>query len=427
LQRTARTFPPDWLLALLLLGGVFLWQRTIFPLWMVDVFPQQLGAYFWKTGEIEWMYTPVARNAEWVLHRAPVAERLGAEGDPNTFLYPPFVAAALAPFAETPARLWRDVLFGLNCLVVFVLAAQILRLCEVQLRWRPYLWALALVLLTYPLARATKLGQIVPALAVLTWAGLLALKRGRETAGVALLAFVSAVKLFPLALAALPLLGGRLRVAIARSAAVIGVFTASLALLGLRVHQYWLEVMREFSGLVQPFFGNQAPLGWFVRVFYRRGWIDVIPFTTPLLSALKWAGLLLFLGGSLLLLWRLRERIFGDAFALSAGLLLSGVHLAMPVMWEHYWLFVLPTLGWALHDVWRRGDSRFWELWLAAAAFFFTMKLTHFYGDSVFGEIMSGSQTFGMALLWIWFVRRAWQVSANRSVEPMRGRHAHAA
>jgi hypothetical protein len=46
---------PDWLLGLLLLTGVFLWQRTAFPAWMVDLFHLQYAAYEYRIGETEWM------------------------------------------------------------------------------------------------------------------------------------------------------------------------------------------------------------------------------------------------------------------------------------------------------------------------------------------------------------------------------------
>jgi hypothetical protein len=397
----------NWMLAFLLLLGAFLWQRTAFPLWMVDIFPQQLGAYFYKHGQAEWMYTPVHLNAEWVAHRAPVATQLGAEGDPNTFLYPPFVAAMLSPVCEAPATLWRNVLFGINVFLIFVIAYQILLLTTFQRNGRAYFWALALVLLCYPLARATKLGQIVPLLSALTWMGLLAMRRERVILAGVTLGFVSAVKIFPLALLLLPLFGKRYKLTGVWLGTVAAIYGTALVTMGLPVHLYWWEVMREFSGLVQPFFGNQAPLGWFVRLFYHRGWIEVVPFTTPLLDTLRLVSLGVFLGLTVIVLWTIRYRIFGREFALAAGLLLSGVHLALPVMWEHYWVFVLPTLGWAIHDAWQKRDSRFWNVWLAVAAFFFLMKLTHFYGDSTVGEILSGSQMWGMLLLWVWFLRRA--------------------
>jgi hypothetical protein len=398
------------MLAVLLLLGVFLMERTAYPPWMVDIFPQQLGAYFWKTGQPEWMYTPVAKNMEWRDHRAPVANQLGAEGDPNTFLYPPFVAAVLAPLSETPAALWKNVLFGINILMIFVLAYQAMRISGARTSWRSFLWSLALILLCYPMARAMKLGQIVPILVAMCWAGLILLQRRREWAGAMVLGLVSAIKIFPFALILIPLAGQRIRAAAVWAGTVLAIFAVSLISMGIEVHRYWWEVMREFSGLVQPFFGNNAPLGWFARIYYHRPRFDVIPLSTPLLDTLRICGLIIFLGATVFVLWRKRQRLLGDDLALSAGLLLSGLHLALPIMWEHYWIFLLPPLAWALRRVWLFGKWDFWDLELFTAAFFFLMKLTRFYGDDTLGLIMTGSQTWGMFLLWIWFLHALWNL-----------------
>ena len=85
---------------------------------------------------------------------------------------------------------------------------------------------------------------------------------------------------------------------------------------------------------------------------------------------------------------------------------MTGILLGMPNSWEHYWLFVLPALGWALYETWRRGDSRSWEAWLGIAAFLMIMKLTRLYGENSFGRFASGSQMAGLAMFWVWLVRR---------------------
>lgn len=411
-------FPPDWLLIALLVIGVFLWQRSTFPLWMVDLFPNQLGAHFWKSGQPEWMYTPIAKNADWVQVRQPVAMELGAEGDPNTFMYPPFVAAMLAPLAEVPARWWRNALFVINLILIPVFAWQIRVVSGAGRTWRAFLWSLALVLVTYPVARATKLGQLTPLLFAVFWMAMLWLQKRRAVAGAILAGLISAVKVFPLAAAAILLLMKQTRAAAWWFGTVIAIYAASLSLLGWRVHGYWWEVMREFSGLVQPFFGNQAPLAWFARGYYQRPMIDVIPFTTPLLGALKILFLIVFLAGTIGVLWRTRESWRDQSYTLGMGLLLAGLHLAMPVMWEHYWIILLPPLAWAIRETWMRGDHPFWMAWLFAAVFFFTMKLTRFYGDDLFGQLASGSQSLGMLLFWVWLLRRALRGSGEAQPSP---------
>ncbi len=418
---------PDWLLALLLLVGAFLWQRTAFPAWMVDLFHLQYAAYEFRVGETEWMYTTDDHFGQWLEHRAPVARALQAEGDPNADYYAPFLPAVLSPLAAAPAPTWRDVLFVINVGLVFGLAYLCLRASEAKPSLRNYLWALVLVLMTYPMARATLLGQQLPLLAVLTWVGLLSMRGKRQIAGGIVLGVVTAIKLFPAAFIALPWVTGKRQAVVAWMATTAAIFGVSLLTLGLHLHQLWWAALHDIGSVVYPFFGNQSPTGWYARMVMRYGLLDT-NFPPPLeILLVRWAGFILFGGMSAFLLWKLRARRDDTLFMPRAGLILSATILILPVAWEHYWLFVLPTLGWAICDVWLRGDRRFWELWLAAATFFFTMKLTHFYGDSMFGEIMSGSQTLGMLLLWIWFVRRAWLLMANRRTEPARELRATAA
>ena len=48
-----RKSPPDWLLAFVLLAGVYLWQRTAVPAWMIDLFHIQYAAHEWRHGDAE--------------------------------------------------------------------------------------------------------------------------------------------------------------------------------------------------------------------------------------------------------------------------------------------------------------------------------------------------------------------------------------
>lgn len=373
---------------------------------MVDLFPNQIGAYYFRTGQHDLMYVPITDPEGWRAVSESVSQQLGNDGELSAFLYPPVVAALLSPFAEAPADVWRNVLFGLNVLLIFVMSWQIARLCADRMESRGYLWALAFVLLAYPMARAMKLGQIVPLLAVGTWAALLQWRRGREGSAGIIAGVVSALKLFPVALIVLPGLDRRWKSVAATVAAIIGIYAASISVLGLRVHEYWWNSMRAFGSLTNPFFGNQAPSGWLARLAYRHPLHAEIPFTDPLLTS---SGLVIGAAVALITLialWKRRGLLTRDRLPLSAGLLLAGVMLAIPTAWEHYWLFVLPSLGWAVHHTWRQGDRRFWEFWLAAATFLFLMKLTHFYGDSFFGRLASGSQTMGMIMFWVWCLRR---------------------
>lgn len=400
----------DALLVLLLALGIYLWQRTVFPVWTGDVFPNQLGAYYWRHGEYEWIYTPIARFETWETHSLPIVRNLGMDCDLGPFMYPPFVAAILSPFAEFPATSWRGTVFVINFLLLFVFAYQIVVLCGARPSLRALLWALVLVLLCYPMARATKLSQVVPFIAAATWLGLLGMRQGKDWQAGILIGVMGAVKLFPLAVLVLPLLDRRFKVVVVSVVTTIAIYMLSLLMLGWQVHLYWWEVIKEFSTSVLPYFGNQSLLAWLSRAVFGHGGLEEGYIIHPAFFLLRIAIAAVFGCLTALALWKLRGRLISEQLALSCGMVLSAFLLSVPIAWEHYWLFVLPPLGWAIYETVRSRDARFWKVWLAIATFFFLTKLTRFsYTDTLFSRTMSGSQTFGMLLLWIWLLRRAWR------------------
>ena len=412
-----KKYLPDILLVLLLAAGFFLWQRTVFPIWMSDLFLNQLGAYYFETGQFEWMYTPVERLDLWLEHSVPIAERLGNDGDLLPFQYAPFVAAILSPFSEASAVYWRNTVFGINVLLLFAFAFMTMRLCRAGPSFRSFLWALALILLCYPMARATKLGQIVPILAALTWTALLLMRSGKNWLPGILLGLISAIKLFPIVLILLPLLDRRFKLAAISIGTVIAVYGFSFILFGVHIHALWWEAMREFGNLIYPFFGNQSLQGWLSRAMFGFDGSSEIPVAIPALAAMRFLFIIVFGGLTLTALCKIRGRCIREQPALSVGLLMSAVLLSVPNAWEHYWIFVLPSLGWAIYTAAQKRDNWIWELWLGAASFLFLMKLTRFtYADTLFSNIMSGSQTAGLLLLWIWFLRHAWR---NKGLQPL--------
>ncbi|MCC6477474.1 DUF2029 domain-containing protein [bacterium] len=396
--------PNDLILALVLFCGVYLWQRTTFPLWHIDLFHIQLAALSWHNDKPEMMYTDYAHFEEWIAtYYRGEADRLGAWGDANAYFYPPFLAGALAPFADTHAFTWRNVVLAINILLLFVFAWQIVRLSGYQLNVRGFLWALALVLLTYPMARASKLGQLVPLQAALFWEGMLRIKHARVTSA-ALLGAVAAVKIFPAGWFVWPILRGKLKVVLWSAAIGVAIYAGAILTMGLDIHLRWLDAMREFGRLTFCYFTNQSPVGWFSRAVQGHQLMTLYAEPTLAITLVRIVTTAIFLGGAIWLLWRVRN--FPAPFAIEQGLMISGLLLALPVAWEHYFLFALPPLAIAIWDEWKRGRLDFKSALLAVAAFFFTMKLTRFYGDSDFGRLMSGSQCFGLILFWAYLVMR---------------------
>jgi hypothetical protein len=406
MEITGRKPPSDIWLLLFLIAGLFLWHRTSFPLWMCDVFPNQWGAYCLHSGRTTDLYTPLNDCKAWAARVDGQARQLGLDCDLAPYMYPPFVAATLTPWARLPAIVWRNVQFALNLLLLFVMAGIIAVLGASRISWRGFLWALTLILVSYQVSRATKLGQLVPLLASLAWIGLMLVRSGRDLSGGLLIGLVSAVKIFPAALIALLFLDRRYKAAWTATGVLLAAYASSLLLLGMPVHEQWWQPLRDFAGKVAPFFGNQSLLGWFVRVGLGYSLLDEMSVSSPWLSVAQWTLTLVFAALVIRFLWPRRGSLLREQLPLSVGLGMGALLLVIPVSWEHYGLFVLPAVGWAVYRVWMERDAKFWELWLAAAVFFFTMKLTRFYGDSALGRIVSGSQALGLLLLCVWFVRR---------------------
>ncbi|RPH96116.1 DUF2029 domain-containing protein [candidate division KSB1 bacterium] len=415
-----RNLPSDIILILVLIAGIYLWHRTAGHCWVGDVFPDKLAAHFLRTGETERIYTLGEDFDTWMAQTLPLARSMGLDCDLCAFMYPPFVAAALIPFSEAPAVYWRNTMFVLNVLVLFLLSWQIVRLIGEKCGFRLWLWCLALVLLCYPLARATMLSQPVPMLVVITWAGLLLLRRGKDWPAGILLGLMAAIKIFPGVLLLLPLLDRRIKPVLIAVGTGAAVYAVSFATLGFRLHSLWWESMREFSQLVIPYWGNQSPLGWLARTVFGFSIMEGQPQEIPALPVLRVVTILLFAFPSLWLLWRARGNLITDRLPLAAGIILSAVLLCVPISWEHYWLFVLPVLGWILHRAWTSGAPWNELIWLGAAAFFFLMKLTHFYTESWAGRLITGNHTIGLLLLWLWIAVRLYRKS-----EPVRMASAH--
>ncbi len=369
---------------------------------MVDLLPIQLAAHEWKVGEVEWMYAPNDHFNEWYARCDSIAATLGGEGFGNPYFYPPFVAATLAPVSDVHALIWRDVLFGINVLLIFVYALLVLRICRVAVTRRAFLWGVALALLSYSMSRTTKLGQIVPLLAALTWFGLLWLREHKFWRAGLMLGLISAVKLFPFGFIVLPLVGRRIKVAAIWIGTVVVIYASSLVLLGITVHQYFWKAATQFGTLIYPYQGNQSLIGWYARLFRRKALIDIVPFSDPGIETAKWIITAVVMGLTVFWMWRYRQRLNDQSFPAFAGVLIAGIILSLSTSWDHYWLFELPVLGWAINEEWTRDESRFRLGWILGASFLFLMKLTRFYVDTPLGRVITGSQTMGMVMLWLW-------------------------
>ena len=267
--------------------------------------------------------------------------------------------------------------------------------------------------MTYPMARASKLAQIVPLLAFLFWEGVLRLKRS-GFASSALLGSVIAVKIFPAGWMLVPLIHKRWKTIFGIGAVIITIYGISVLSMGLEIHLLWWDAVKEFGSVVYTYFGNQSPAGWFTRAVLGHSLLGPNFTPTLLIKTVRLTFLAIFLGGTAWILWQNRDREL--PLALENGLMMSGLMLSLPVTWEHYYMFAFPALGALIYNEWKRGriDSR--ALLLAAATFFFTMKLTRFYTEDPVGKVISGSQCFGLILFWIYCIQEVIRTKKVESV-----------
>jgi hypothetical protein len=382
---------------------------------MIDIFPNKIASYSFAVGMDDIIYTDLEEIEQWTLSTDSLARDLGLDCDLSPFMYAPFVAAMLSPAGHLPARWWRDILLIINIGFVFVFACQILILCEVKISWRGLLWALTLILICYPLARAAKLGQVVPLLAAVFWMGVLLLKRW-EVGGGILIGAIGAIKLFPIAIIPVLILQKRYRAALSALISIIVIYAISFMTIGVELHQRWWRMMVDFGNVVIPYFGNQSLPAWIARLGFNQKMDDVEPVTDPLFVWIRLLIVVVIAGITIWILWQARKYELQKGLEIRLAFAFAGILLATATAWEHYWLFVLPVLGYVIYEVWIRGDVPFWEWWLALTVFFFTMKLTRFYVDTPLGGLISGSQTLGMLMLWIWFWRRLWGSRAIDSI-----------
>ena len=402
----SRELPSNIWLVLFLILGAFRWQRTVFPLQDNCLLNIQLAAYQWKHGDIEWMYTPVDKTDEWRATWGPVTDSLGGDGLANPYFYPPFLAAGLSPFSEFDARSWRDVLFGINVVLIFVNAWLILSVGGIPRTWRYFLWAFALVLLTGPLARSTVMAQIVPFLAALTWLGLLRLREQKDLSGGVLLGVVSAIKLFPVGVIVVPAIARRFKAVWIWVATIFVIFGLSIWMMGFRVHQLFWQATQQFGTLIYPYRHNQSLVGWFARVFRDQPIDTIVPSIDPGVRLAYTIIAIIMAGVTVGWIWWNRRAIRPENLHMFAALLMAGMILALSNSWDHYWMWLVPVMGWALYEEWTFGDSRARLVFILVTGFLFIVKLSHFYNDSEVGRLVSGSHTVGMLMLWMWLIWR---------------------
>ncbi|HZI95022.1 MAG TPA: glycosyltransferase family 87 protein [Patescibacteria group bacterium] len=316
-----------------------------------------------RTGQAgQFLYSDPARMNLGLLPDQPWVEFATSHGvpHPSAYIYPPFLAVALAPLTLLPYHEANLLWFGLNTLL---LAASIVLLLSLgrQLLGRLDPLACAAVIFVclnfFPTVRAMQCGQAGFVLLFLTAGGLIALVRRRDPLAGLCLALAAAIKLTPLLLIVWLAWAGRRRAA-AWGAALFAGFTAcSLAVVG------WSNGLLYVTGFLPVLsrgaatYANQSINGFLNRMLTDQsmavfGFSDE-PGSVWLLTRL-FAGLLL--GAAFALtrpgwLGRPTADLLGEAerrtqlLASGYALVTLSSLLVSPISWEHHYVLALVPLS----------------------------------------------------------------------------------
>ncbi len=282
-----------------------------------------------------------------------LSKRRGAP-DYTHFILPPPTALAFAPLSLLPYRqaywLWIALLTHASWLLA-LLAARLFR----ELAGKPSRLEGALILLIAisPLtARAIRVANVTPLIALSFAVALLALTRRRALPGALALFAGSTLKYATLILA--PLLIAMRQWRLLGQAALMAALslTATFALAGAPIFSEFQDHILPTLSRPSAYLGNQSLPGMMARSFGR-------PLPGPIAASLS-----VLRAGSLLLLlalharvhpkqWRTPATILAAAAALIAWLLIFS-----PIAWEHWPIFLCPVWGWILWEGFHHREVR---------------------------------------------------------------------
>lgn len=398
-----RFFP--WIL-LMLAGAQFF--SVALPPGNADLISIQSLALDVSRGDMDLLYPgrDFSRNDEWIAHHAKNLRALGDKGEPNWCFYPPLVPYLLSPLADAGADMWRIVWgligLGLTALYALLIRRLVMRVRDCDASGTALVFAL--VLGSYPVARAIQLGQTSLFIAVILWAGILAAMQKESWWRSVTVAAASFVKPF-LLLLEIPELFRRRYGPVALTASLWGgLFLISLLLLGWSVHQDYVDFLLTLGRTQTAYCGNQSLLAGILRVFTTWPVTDYGFGNDPGWFA---AGRVLSLIVLAAALWA-ETRKRADAIA-SAGLWLSAVMLALPISWEHHLLFLLPVIAW----LWVIAPTFVSRALLAVAAILMGVCWLSWYGDYGAGRLIACFPLAGNLLLFVLLIRERFRPGAD--------------
>ena len=332
-------------------------------------------------------------NVEWVAHHEANLKELGDTGEPNWCFYPPLIPFIVSPLANFSATSWKVVWGGLQFLMIiaFVLLMERLLVVSAANLQPSRVLLFALVLGSYPLARAIELGQTSLLIALLVWGGFYLNLMARDKLKILLVGLAVFIKPF-MAVVEIPNLVRKKFSPLVAVAVVVGsLLILSLIMTGLQANAEYVNLLTTLSSSQTAYYGNQSFFGGIMRIFSdypanSYGFLHESDF-----AAVGKLFFFIILVIALIAQFRGKDK---DPF-LSTGLWLSAVTLALPISWDHHALLLLPVLAY----LWSRASQK-WEYGLMGLITLLAgINLQPVYDESMAGRLLACLPMLGNLIL----------------------------
>jgi alpha-1,2-mannosyltransferase len=236
--------------------------------------------------------------------------------------------------------------------------------------------------------RCLTLGQTTPLLVMLFCVVYLLVRAGYERSGGLLLGLICVIKIPPMLLLPLLLLRGRFAVAVPAIGVVLLAFAVSWLAFGTELMQHYADrVIWDNFGRVHAAFNNQSIDGALMRVLSSQGLTDWVPVERPAREGAAAVVILVAIAAALIARGRglllsgsapRDDDAASGSLELEFGLGVALMVLVFPIVWIHYYLFLLVPLallpfwwqarGGGLGNVWICGGLFVVGTWLAGGA-----------------------------------------------------------
>jgi|GEM_PF-5148342 len=379
-----------------------------------DLISVQSLALDLSRGDKTWLYPgeDFASNDDWVMHHEANLRQLNDKGYANWCFYPPLIPYLVSPWAAVGAETWRLVWAGIQFALIALFVALIERVIHDGRSGsvRNRLLICALVLGSCPLAKSVSLGQTSLLVAVLLWAGFLS---GNRTGGLRKALAVGAavfVKPFLLLVEAADLARRRWRLALAVFAAFAAWLILSVLAVGWQAHAGYWHLLTTLASSQTAYFGNQSLVAGLMRVFSDLPVMDYGFQQGGSLAVINRSLAALILLGTMLIQWRAPQTDERASF----GLWISAGLLALPISWEHHFVFLLPVIAF----LWTRSWSRLGFAALTLATLLMEAAWFGLYGDRGISRVAANLPLLGNVILFVLLMtlhRPASQLAASDS------------